>query len=107
MKHSIGWIVTNSVHQNLKNIMELFEETLPYHVRLTNDDLYDIIGSETVDYDELSEVVEQMTRWCIDTITKGEWDSEYYDTEYSDQISDVFKFKYEKQRTMFLLKWSK
>lgn len=53
-------------------------------------------------YDKPQAIAELMHDWCNETFGDDQWDYSFIEDP---KIEDVFKFKTEKDRTMFLLKW--
>lgn len=82
--------------------MKLYTEELIYQVHLSIKELE--IMFNTTHHDDIDDHIAKMQCWCDQTFGHDNYEYEYKDT-VKDQL-DIFKFKYDKHRTLFILKYT-
>jgi len=83
--------------------MQLYNEDFPYQVHFKIIDWR--IKCNDTNINVINDYIEGIQDWCNKTFNKNDWDYIYYHSDYSESALDVFKFRTDEYRTMFLLKW--
>ena len=86
--------------------MKIYNEIFCYQVLITTNEIQKMINSDNSD--DIDKHIESMKVWCTKT-----FGDDNYDYLFVDEInnltdtSDIFKFKSDNHRMMFMMKWAK
>jgi len=82
--------------------MKIYNEDLIYHLLLNMDDIQKL--AKSTDDDSIDSMLNIIQEWCEKTFGASNYSYKFVDDGYDD-ITDIFKFKSDKYRNMFIMKW--